>query len=300
MHQKSTYFEFSNNEKYILIPINRLEHLKNELDSFKETENINNFQNWILEDLYNFELPKVQFTIKSILIVAIPHPFYTDVEICHNGYKFRCLSPVRADFEKTALALESISKKKSFKCIEAKDLPLKRLAVQSGFAVYGKNNITYIDGLGSNFSYAAYFTNLPCNDTTWVKVNHASICDACTICLKNCPTGAIGADNFLINNEICLSYMNESSEPFPKWLPKSVHHTLYDCLKCQITCPMNKEQSKVLGDPILFDESETNMLLSGTPFEGYSESLRKKAKYLGLNQWPDGIAKNIKALIEIT
>ncbi len=41
------------------------------------------------------------------------------------------------------------------------------------------------------------------------------------------------------------------------------------------------------------------MLLAGTPFEKYPESMKKKAKYLGLNQWPDGIAKNVKTLIEM-
>lgn len=298
MLQENRELKFNNNEKYRLIPIERLEHVKNELDLFKNTKNINGFQSWILDDLYNYDLPKTVYTIESILIIAVPHPFYTDVVISHNGNRYHCLSLVISDFEKTRIALESFSKRESFEIIEAEDLPLKRLAVQSGLAVYGRNNITYIDGLGSNFSYAAYFTNLPCNDPKWIKVNHASICDTCTICLKNCPTGAIREDNFLLNNEICLSYMNESGKPFPKWLPESVHHTLYDCLKCQETCPMNKDQCKRFGDHVEFNENETEMLLTGIRFEEYPEPMQKKAKYLGLDQWPDGIAKNLRTLIE--
>ncbi len=298
LQQKNTEFQFPNDETYKLIPIERLKHLKTELSLFKKNEAINKFQGWILDNFYNLELPKTSFAIKSILIIAIPHPFFTDVVICHKGKRHQCLSPVLSDFEKTETALVSLSKSHSFEITEAKNLPLKRLAVQSGFAVYGKNNITYIDGLGSNFSYAAYFTDLHCNDSTWVGVNHPSICDTCTICIKNCPTGAIGNDRFLINNEICLSYMNESGEPFPEWLPKSVHHTLYDCLKCQITCPMNKNQYEKRGAQIEFDEDETNLLLSETHFENYPEPMQKKAKYLGLNKWPDGIAKNLKTLIE--
>ena len=54
------------------------------------------------------------------------------------------------------------------------------------------------------------------------------------------------------------------------------------------------------GNPIEFDENETNILLAGTLFEKYPELIvQKKAKSLGLHQWPDGIAKNLKTLIEM-
>ena len=174
----------------------------------------------------------------------------------------------------------------------ANNLPLKRLAVQSGFAVYGRNNICYINNLGRNFSFIAYFSDIPCDDNYWCGVELSPPCKKC------CPTGAIQRDSFLINNERCLSYWNESSKPFPEWIPSTAHHCVYDCLKCQIICPMNREQKNKIVGPIFFTELETNMLLSGLQYEQQPISLKKKVKFLGLHQWPDGIPKNLNILFK--
>jgi epoxyqueuosine reductase len=290
-------FEFDNGEKHILVPANCLQKLRKEIHAFKNSEKLNEFQDWIVNDLYDFDLPKSDFAIESILLIAVPHPLYSHVKITHKGKQYSCLSLVSSDFEQTEKTLDEVSQNEGISFVEANNLPLKRLAVQSGFAKYGRNNITYVGGLGSNFSYMAFFTNIACEESKWVKANHPPICDKCTSCLRACPTGAIQKDRFLIDNQICLSYLNESSEPFPEWLSKSVHHTLYDCLKCQIACPMNKAQLENIGESIVFDENETQMLLSGTEYEMYPEAMKKKAKYLGLDQWPDGIAKNVETLL---
>ena len=42
-------------------------------------------------------------------------------------------------------------------------LPLKTLAVRSGLAKYGRNNISYVPGLGSFHQLAAFFSDLPCD-----------------------------------------------------------------------------------------------------------------------------------------
>jgi epoxyqueuosine reductase len=88
---------------------------------------------------------------------------------------------------------------------------------------------------------------------------------------ENYPTEAIRTDRFLIDNEKCLSYLNESRRSFPEWLLKSVHHCVHDCLKCQIIYLMNKEHVENIVQPVQFTESET----------------------------PGGIAKNLKVLIEM-
>jgi len=49
--------------------------LKAELEVFSKTEELNGFQKWIISDLYKFDVPAADFTIRSILIIAIPHPF---------------------------------------------------------------------------------------------------------------------------------------------------------------------------------------------------------------------------------
>ena len=271
---------FVNGEKAKIISISKLQELKEDIDHFKKDYELNNFQKWIVNDLYRFEIPQVDFSIKSIILMAIPHPFYAEVVFTKNKKKYHCMSIVMSDFDKTEAVLKRILLTQKYNVILAQNLPLKRLAVQSGLAVYGRNNICYIDGMGSNFSFTAYYSDIPCNDKYWTDIAMASVCTKCRVCLSNCPTGAIQKDNFLIDNERCLSYWNEGAEPFPKWIPKSAHHCVYDCIKCQVKCPMNKDQIKNVVGPIQFTELETNILLSGLQYEKQPVSLKKKSEIL--------------------
>ena len=290
---------FVNGEKATLIPIQQFQRVRHEIDRFKQHESLNGFQLWIVNDLYNFAIPEVGFPVKSIILVAVPHPFYAHVELMHEGKIHRCLSLVMSDFDTAEKCLGKVVQSEKYHMTAARNMPLKRLAVHSGFAVYGRNNICYIDGMGSNFSLMAYFSDIPCEDKDGTDVTVASMCAHCRACVTSCPTGAIQKHRFLIDNEKCLSCLNERGDPFPEWLPKSVHHCIYDCLQCQIPCPMNREQVKNIVGPTTFTESETAMLLLGIRVEQFPDSLKKKAQYLGLHQWPEGIARNINVLIEL-
>jgi epoxyqueuosine reductase len=302
MHMIQSFIQNAlvNGEQATLIPIHQLQRVRNEIDRFKRHADLNGFQQWIVNDLYEFDVPNVGFSVQSIILLAIPHPFYAHVELIYHGKTYHCLSLVMSDFDTTENNLKKVLRSEDYHMIATQNIPLKRLAVHSGFAVYGRNNICYIDGMGSNFSFIAYFSDIPCDDEYGTDVIMASLCATCHACVNNCPTGAIQKHRFLVDNEKCLSYLNESGEPFPEWLPKTVHHCVYDCLKCQMTCPMNKEQVKHVVGPIQFTESETQMLLSGVHVEEFSASLKKKAHYLGFHQWPDGIARNIRVLIELS
>lgn len=289
---------FRNGEKFVLIPVKRLPDLKKEIAETREKTKFNDFQNWIADELYSFDPPLCNFTVVSVLLAAIPHPFFSDVTLHYEGAAYHCKGLVMSDFAGTRKAIETLAERNGFHVLEADKLPLKRLAVHSGLACYGRNNITYIEGMGSNFSYVAYFSDISADDGDWLPLRNAPQCGHCRACLASCPTAAIAQHRFLIDNERCLSFLNESAEPFPVWLPLSVHHTIYDCLICQSVCPMNKDEILKKGDPVIFDEAETAALLAGCAYESYPPEMKKKAAYLGLFQWPDGIAKNIRKLIE--
>jgi len=289
---------FQNGERYQVISASVLEALETEIRKFRSTSRINDFQKWIVEDLYCFTLPEVDFTIESILLVAVPHPFYSEVTFQYNQKCYDCISLVRSDFERTRNTLKRELTKRKSNCLEVESLPLKRLAVQSGLAVYGRNNITYIPEFGSSFSYMAFYSDLPPVVSNLSPVQVSSRCEKCRACLRVCPTGAIQEDSFLIDNEKCLSYLNESSDPFPDWLPVTAHHTLYDCIQCQKYCPLNVDQKNNTGSRIEFSEAETDILLAGASFDDYPKGLKEKSIYLGMDQWPDGIAKNLKTLID--
>lgn len=178
-------------------------------------------------------------------------------------------------------------------------LPLKLLAARSGLAVYGKNNICYVEGMGSFLTLVSYFSDLPCAEDNWQEIRLMDDCSDCQVCLSNCPTGAIQRDRFLIDNERCLSYFNEAAGDFPEWLPRSAHHCLYDCLKCQLNCPQNRDYIDNVIGPIEFDAEETGMLLDGKPMREFPPALKRKARLLGMDSWLDVMPRNMMVLFDM-
>ena len=73
-------------------------------------------------------------------------------------------------------------------------MPWKLLAVRSGLAQYGKNNITFIQGLGSFYRLVAFISDLPCAEDNWGEFKSLDDCRNCDACTKACPSGAIGPD----------------------------------------------------------------------------------------------------------
>jgi epoxyqueuosine reductase len=283
-----------------VLSIQRLGSVRVELDAFKEKEDLNGFQKWIVEGMYDLRLPEAPFPVRSILLLAIPHPSYAKVEFTKKGKKHVFQSLVMSDFQRSEERLTELVTARGYRLMKTPTLPLKRLAVQSGLAVYGKNNITYVEGMGSFFSLAAFYSDLPCEADGWAAARVADRCADCAICQRICPTGAIRGDRFLIDNERCLSFLNERSDDFPEWLPRSVHHCLYDCLRCQMGCPMNRAHVDNVAPPLAFDEEETELLLAGAPRASYPAAMERKSKLLGLDQWPDGIPRNLRVLFELS
>ncbi len=281
-----------------IISIEHLADLKEELEDFKNSEELNGFQQWIVNDLYHFEIPDTDFEVKSIILMAIYHPFSADIELDYQGKTYHTRSIVMSDFDNAKRYLSEFLSQHHYHAFEVDNLPMKRLAVQSGLAVYGRNNITYVEELGSNILYIAFFTDIPCEKDEWRKLCVADLCSKCNKCINLCPTGAIQKDRFLIDNQKCLSYINEGGGEFPDWLSKEVHHTLYDCLRCQEKCPLNKSVSKDTIGPIRFTEEETRMLLDDKGPEDFSDKFMEKANTIGLFKWSNGLSRNIKTIIE--
>jgi epoxyqueuosine reductase len=179
-------------------------------------------------------------------------------------------------------------------------LPMKRLAVRSGLAEYGRNNIVFSEGLGSFVGLAAYKSDIPCGEEyTWREVKNMNICDDCRLCIDNCPTKAIQAGRFLIDNEKCLTKINDAgTEPFPDWVPATAHHRITGCIRCQDICPKNKDIISSISETVDFSDEETNLLLAGTPIENLPESLAEKARRFGMEGYYASIPRNLKAMLE--
>jgi epoxyqueuosine reductase len=284
-------------ERLAVLSLSRLEQVASELQTFAASEELNSFQQWIVAHKYHFSPPAdLPFTPRSILLQAIPHPMYANLEVLHDGRTFHLRCLVRSNFARAEDCLNAELAGKGYHLRAEPDLPLKRLGAHS-LAAYGRNNITYIDGLGSSFSYAGFFSDLPCAEDDWqTGVRLAEPCQHCQSCLKHCPTGAIRPERFLIDNQLCLSYFNEVPDPFPAWIKPEWHNSLYDCLICQEYCPMNRVYLETDPQTIRFEEAETAQILAGVPLADFNPKFQTTARHLGLDEWWEAIPKNLRVM----
>jgi epoxyqueuosine reductase len=291
-------------DQFRILPIKRLQDLEKDIQDFRNSADLNGFQKYITSGLYQFELPAVDFAIRSVIIIASPVPAYAKVNFEWQGQKVPLISLARSYVGKkdapaaTEQYLTDCLKPMGYHIMSAPRLPLKRLAVSSDLAEYGRNNITFVAGMGSFITLVAYYTDLDCSEDNWRAVRQMDKCSGCTACLNNCPTGAILKDRFLINNERCVSLFNEGPGEFPEWLPKSAHNCLYDCIKCQDVCPQNQDYINNVIGPIEFDAAETDMLLAGKEFKDLPLALQEKVIFLGMDRWFAAIPRNLKILLE--
>ena len=192
-------------------------------------------------------------------------------------------------------------------------LARKLLAVCSGLAEYGRNNITYVPGLGSFHRLCALYSDMPCEEETWREPVMMARCETCTICASKCPAGAIDPERFLIRAEKCISFHNEQPNKidFPGWLDPSWHNCLVGCLICQRVCPEDRDVLDLMVENFEFTEEETRFLLDFEPEgvdlwtpegpkapEGFPAALAAKLEESDLLGLLDVLPRNLRALYE--
>jgi epoxyqueuosine reductase len=177
-------------------------------------------------------------------------------------------------------------------------LPLKTLAVRSGLAEYGRNNIGYVAGMGSFFQLVGAFSDLPCEYDPWREPKALDRCATCVACLRHCPTGAISADRFLLRAERCLTYHNEAAGDFQAWIDPSWHHCLIGCLRCQTACPENRAVAEWFEDRAEFSEQETALLLRRVPLDRLPADTAAKVRGLEINEEYRRLCRNLSMLLE--
>jgi epoxyqueuosine reductase len=146
-------------------------------------------------------------------------------------------------------------------------LPEKLLVVRSGLGAYGRNNISYVPGLGGFHQPIALYSDAPCPADHWHDLQMLERCRSCVACQHGCPTGAITAERFLLRAERCLTFHNERSTdvPFPLWIDPAWHNCLVGCLHCQQICPENRTVWPWVVEGACFTEEETVLLQGGAP-----------------------------------
>ncbi len=246
-------------------------------------------------------LPKSLPNARSIIVVAMPRPILrTTFRL--EGHEVRALVPPNyPDTDKVVRRarheLRRAFKPRQYKLFRAV-LPVKLLAVRSGLAKYGRNNITYIPKYGSFHQLTAFYSDYQSPIDNWQDKEALPLCAKCSACIKTCPTSAIEKNKFLIRAEKCLTYLNEKDvkHDFPKWVDASSHNSIIGCMRCQRACPYDKNVVDWCEDRGEFSEEETAYLLRGRFGGDKAAEMQKKLKRIGLDL--SIFPRNLKVLLD--
>ncbi len=164
--------------------------------------------------------------------------------------------------------------------------PLKTIAGLTGFARYGKNNITYVDGFGSGAQLAGFATDLAIPGSAVPPEDTPRALDECRsrrACFRACPAKAIVEDRFLVRGERCLTGFSESEGDLPGEFVRLRTPTLIGCLACQERCPANRGRLRFERPSQVFSNDETGYLLGERGAGPPAPELADKVRGLGLS-----------------
>jgi epoxyqueuosine reductase len=206
---------------------------------------------------------------KRVVLVAVPSPVRIVSLRIGDGLIDALIPPTYVRYEATFQDVLDDMRKTALGAqprIEVLRAPLKSLAAHMGLVRYGRNNITYAEGLGSGFQLCGYLVGTrerPAGKESGPGPAEGSLerCANCAACVRACPTGAIREDRFLIAAERCFTLHSESRRPIPSWVRPPGAVCLIGCMACQSICPENKGRLRTVRADIGLTPEETAALL---------------------------------------
>ena len=267
------------------VSVEHLQDMQDYMDTLRKKGLFSNnrvFRSYV--ERKSFKLPEDFQEAKSIIVVAVYMPL-TSANVNFRGCPHKILIPPNyrvQDFTmeqlRTTIAKKMITQNENRIEDARNNVFLKHLAARSGLAEYGRNNICYVEGMGSMFSLHAFFTDHAFEEDHWGDLQLMESCRSCKICTNECPTHAISDARFVIDVERCISLYNEIAGEIPVWIPVSAHNALIGCMRCQLRCPANREVLSRTVELENLTESETTSILECAENEDMVRALCKKLK----------------------
>jgi len=294
-----------------ILSVDRFPELQHDIDLLIKENRISNnplYRSYI--DQRKFVLPEEFSEAKSVIIIAKETPL-AFVDFQYNGKTQTFMIPPQYHDDGTKIeeiedyiyrkVIKESRSTSDYKIEQGKGLFLKLLAVRSGLAKYGRNNITYIDEMGSFYWLYAFFTDFTPKKYDWSERQLMDFCKTCKICENLCPTSAIHKDEFVIDAGKCITLYNENKGEFPVTFSPDVHNSLMGCMRCQYSCPGNKFAVKKTVHLGTITEEETRMVLEGTKDDGLIRSLTSKLKMFPYEEYDSYIPifrRNLAVLLK--
>jgi len=282
----------------MVLPIEHAAQLKCEIEEHNSQGKVDAGLYEKLLTYFEFDITTHLPTVCSIIITAAPQP-QRKITFHFKGQTHVVIIPPTyyADTDdQIRNMLQNILSSNDCQLYPAA-LPLKLLAVYSGMAKYGKNNIAYVEGLGSFVRLRAFLSDMPAGRNEWSEPRAMKECDKCKACLNECPAGAIVPDRFLVHAERCITFLNEWPEDFPEWVNPTWHNSLVGCTKCQLVCPVNKPFVNWVEAGEDFDEAETRLLLNGVPLDRLPPATVQKLNSCYMMEYLNLLPRNLRALM---
>lgn len=230
-----------------------------------------------------YRMPEGFPDVQSIIIMAVFNmPMFVDFYL--NDRIHEIMVPPQyyddgiTEEDLRSTVLNDIIRNPRCKLERARHVSLKLMAVRSGLGKYGRNNICYVDGMGSLLRLCAYFTDYQFGMDNWREIRMMDVCEDCGICISECPTKCLSEKDFVIDAGRCLTLYNEIEGEFPEWIDPQAHNTLMGCMRCQLPCPANQEALRRSGRFEDVTEEETKKILAGRYDEELVNSLSRKLR----------------------
>ena len=133
----------------------------------------------------------------------------------------------------------------------------RAVAARAGLGWYGKHSNIIVPGQGSWVMLGEMLTELDLVPDEPLDKN----CGKCTICIDNCPTGAI-QDAYTIHAPSCISFLTiEERGSIPHELRPQMQDWVYGCDVCQDVCPYTAA-AKPVDEPEMMPASINNQFPS--------------------------------------
>ena len=247
---------------------------------------------------FDFECQRKLTGANSLIIISVPQP-QVRIMFVREDNSYPVIIPPTYNFsedDQVADLLEAHLGPQGYRLQKIR-LPQKLLAVRSGLAQYGKNNITYVKGSGTFHRPVVFISDFPCEADSWGEPAVMEQCENCSACMKACPTAAIESDRFLLHAERCLTFHNERCNDFPEWLSPTWHNSLVGCMICQKVCPANKDILKWTESGGTFEHEETALILDGVSHDRLPRETQEKLNRLDMMEYYDMLGRNLMVLI---
>jgi len=293
--------------KYRTMSVDHLEELQEDIDKLKKGSKLSQnaiYQSY-MQDL-KFQMPENLPDAESLIVIAFPTRlllvrFHLDGRMYETTFPSNYCSDTFVEGAVQKALVQQIVGKSDCRTERTRDVHLKLLAVRSGLGEYGRNNLCYVDGMGSLLRLWGFFTSRKLEDN-WHEVRMMETCRTCKACAINCPNDCISEDSFVIDAGRCLSLYNEVEGELPQWISREAHNSLIGCMKCQSVCPVNRSVLATTQRLEDVTEEETRRILKGEPDQELLDSLFKKLRGMYPTRSETSfqiLTRNLRALMNV-